>query len=57
MVLVFLASALTVMSIVTLIGGAHALPLALFAISVLAAIVIGFRAIVRWLIGEPPVHT
>jgi hypothetical protein len=49
---VFVMASLVIVLIVTLISGVAALPLALGAISLLAAIVLAFRGLVGWFSGD-----
>ena len=53
MIIVIMAT-LTVLLIVTLVGGIAALPLAAGALTVMAAIVLAFKAFAGW--GEPTVR-
>lgn len=56
MLIVFTMAALAVALIVTIVGGIAALPLAVGALSILVVIVAGFRGLVRWFSGEPPIR-
>ena len=55
MIIVIMAT-LTVLLIVTVVGGTAALPLAAGGFAVMAAIVLSFKALVGWFTGEPTVR-
>jgi hypothetical protein len=54
-VIIVIMATLTVLLIVTLVGGLAALPLAAGAFTVMTAIVLVFKAFVNW--GEPTVRS
>ena len=56
MIIVIMAT-LTVLLIVTVVGGVAALPLAAGAFTVMAAIALAFKAFVGWFNDEPTVRS